>query len=103
VATGLGCGDLDMTAAQCITQADCSITLSSVNPGGKTDLNGTTPIDASGAFTGAAIKMGSAQRSGCVGMWDAATSTLTVTCGGTDATSTQYCSVALKRTGTTCP
>jgi hypothetical protein len=46
------------------------------------------------------VKLGSTARTGCTGKWDATTSHLVVTCGGTSTT--QSCTVTLTRTGLTC-
>jgi hypothetical protein len=104
--TGQGCGDLLKTAPQCIKagNATCNVILSSQGTGGSA-LNGTVDLDMSGAFTGGAIKEGTVNRTGCTGMWNPATSQLTVDCGGdpTQPGNTQACVATLTRTGNTCP
>ncbi len=100
VATGLGCGDLIAAAPQCITQTQCAITLSSSGTGGTKALNGDANLANDGSFTGAAIKEGSINRTGCVGTWDANTSKLTVDCGGVG--STQSCHAVLTRAALNC-
>ena len=101
IATGLGCGDLAPTAPQCIQQsAACRITLLSSGSAGAKALNGTADLAGDGSFTGAAIKEGTVNRTGCVGSWDAQTSTLTVDCGG--VASSQSCRAVLTRTSMNC-
>ena len=95
--SGQGCGNTSM-AADCITQNACTITLSS-NGGGS--LDGTASVAMDGSFTGAAITEGTGNRTGCVGMWNASTSTLTVDCGGVGTS--QSCRATLTRTSKTCP
>jgi hypothetical protein len=101
VLAGQGCGDLNASALQCITQSSCAITLTSTSPAGGQALNGTASLDVAGAFTSAAISEGTANRTGCVGTWSAATSTLTVDCGGVG--SSQSCRATLARTSMSCP
>ncbi len=98
--SGLGCGDLIAAAPQCITQTRCAITLSSSGTGGTKALNGDANLAMDGSFTGAAIKEGSINRTGCVGAWDANTSTLTVDCGGVGMG--QSCHAVLTRTAFNC-
>jgi hypothetical protein len=100
VATGLGCGDLAVTASQCIMQTACAITFSSSGSNGTKALNGDANLMSDGSFSGASIKEGNVNRTGCVGSWDANTSTLTVDCGGTGTT--QSCRAVLTRTATNC-
>jgi hypothetical protein len=77
--SGQGCGDLNASAPECI---------------------GTASLGADGSFSGAAITEGTGNRTGCVGTWNAATSTLTVDCGGVG--SSQSCRATLTRTSMTC-
>ena len=101
VETGLGCGDIAAGAPQCIQEsASCRITLVSNGSGGAKALNGSADLAGDGSFTGAAIKEGTVNRTGCVGSWNATTSTLTVDCGGV-ATS-QSCRAVLTRTSMNC-
>jgi hypothetical protein len=97
----MGCGDLAAGAPQCIVAggAACTIQLVSQGPAGSA-LNGTVDIDMSGDFASGAIKEGTVQRTGCTGTWTAATSQLTVDCGGMG--SSQSCIATLARTGSTC-
>lgn len=93
---GQGCGDTS-TAAVCITQNACTVTFA--NNGGS--LTGSASIAMDGSFTGAAITEGTGNRTGCVGMWNPSTSTLTVDCGGVGTS--QSCRATLARTSKTCP
>jgi hypothetical protein len=99
-----GCGTLNATAPQCIRQGmqgGCGINFRSVVPAGFAAINGNASLQSDGSFANAAlIEGGGASRTGCTGSWDAATSTMTVDCGGSG--STQSCIVALTRTGTVC-
>jgi hypothetical protein len=97
---GAGCGDLAASAPQCIQQNTCTITFGSSGSGGTKALNGDATLLIDGVFTGAAIKEGSVQRTGCTGTWNATTSTLTVDCGGVG--SSQSCIATLTRTSMTC-
>jgi hypothetical protein len=99
---GQGCGDLAPGASQCIVAggAVCQVQLLSQGPAGSA-LNGTVDLDMSGNFANGAVTEGTAQRTGCTGMWNAATSQLTVDCGGMG--SSQSCIATLTRTGNTCP
>jgi hypothetical protein len=95
-----GCGSsFNASATQCVRQAACGITFQS--NGSNKAINGDPALQSDGAFTGAALTEGSLMRTGCTGTWDAATSTMTVDCGGTG--SSQACVVSLMRTGAMCP
>jgi hypothetical protein len=101
---GQGCGDLAPTAPECIKQGNtpCQIVLvsgSAMSVAGA--LSGTVDIDMTGGFMGGAIKEGSVQRTGCTGVWNPATSQLTVDCGNVG--SPQSCIAILTRTGNVCP
>jgi hypothetical protein len=99
--SGAGCGDLDPTAPQCIKAgtATCDVQLVSQGTAGSA-LNATVSLDGNGDFTNGNVLEGTVQRSGCTGTWNAATSELTVDCGGIG--SSQSCIATLTRTGT-CP
>jgi hypothetical protein len=99
---GAGCGDLAAGAPQCILagSAVCQVQLLSQGPAGSA-LNGTVDLDMNGNFTNGAVQEGTAQRTGCTGMWNAATSQLIVDCGG--LMSSQSCVATLTRTGNACP
>jgi hypothetical protein len=97
---GQGCGDLNASAPECVVQSACGITFVSNSPGGVNGLNGTASLGADGSFTGAAITEGTGNRTGCTGTWNAATSTITVDCGGVG--SSQSCRATLTRTAMTC-
>jgi hypothetical protein len=101
---GQGCGDVTATAPQCIKQGNspCQIVLVSGSAGGIAGaLSGTVDIDVTGGFTDGAIKEGTVQRTGCVGVWNAATAALTVDCG--DVGTAQSCIATLTRTSSACP
>lgn len=99
---GLGCGDLNPTAPECVMLAQqiCAFQLESSTSGVLPAVNGSVILDSSGAFSNAALMFGTSQRTGCVGQWDAASQTLTLDCGGMG--STQSCVVTMVRTGTSC-
>jgi hypothetical protein len=102
--SGQGCGDLNASAPQCIkaTNMTCVAQFASTPSGGGTGaINGSASLMPAGSFDGAALVFGTAQRTGCTGTWNAATSTMTVDCGGMG--SSQSCVVTLVRTSTTCP
>jgi hypothetical protein len=100
---GQGCGDLDLTAQECIkaTPNECVYLLVSRAGITGSGVDGTVTVDAAGDFASGAVKLGSLQRSGCVGTWNAATSQLGVDCGGPNP-STQMCTATLTRTSMTC-
>jgi hypothetical protein len=97
-----GCGDLNPLANQCITEdvQGCSIQFVSQGSSNTAAINGDPILQSNGTFDNGALTEGSVGRTGCVGAWDEATSTMKVDCGGTG--STQSCVVALKRTGLRC-
>ena len=96
---GDGCGDL-ADATECV-QVDnaCGAQMKASGGGGARGVEASVSLDADGSFSGASVKLGSADRSGCTGTWDASASTLTIDCGGTG--SSQSCVVTLTRTSTT--
>jgi hypothetical protein len=96
-----GCGTtLNTSAPECIVQAGCNISLTSVVPAGPAALNGTASLQNDGSFSGAAITEGTGPRTGCTGTWASGTSALTVDCGGTN--SSQACVVVLTRKSAKC-
>lgn len=101
VVDGAGCGDLNPLAVECIVQTTCAIQLQSKVTAAGAGIDGDTTVQSDGSFAGAALKEGTANRTGCTGAWDAATSTMTVDCGGT--ASSQACEVSLARTALGCP
>jgi hypothetical protein len=96
-----GCGDLSITAPQCIQQdpLGCAVTFVSQGSSNTAAINGDATLQGR-SFTGAQLKEGTVDRSGCSGIWDATTATLTVDCGGTG--SVQSCIASLRRTGARC-
>jgi hypothetical protein len=99
---GQGCSDLNLVASECImlAQQQCAFQLVSPTTGSIPAVNGTVVLTVAGSFTGAMLKFGTVQRSGCVGQWDAPTQTLTLDCGGMGTS--QSCTVTLVRSSTTC-
>jgi hypothetical protein len=103
VIDGQGCGDLNALAPECIRGRGsmCDVSLQSQVPAGAAAaINGNASIQNDGSFSGAALTEGTGNRTGCVGSWNAATSTMTVDCGGMG--SSQSCVVALTRTKALC-
>jgi hypothetical protein len=102
---GLGCGDLNTSAPQCIagTIGLCSLHFKSVVQGGGTGaVNGGATLNMDGTFSGATIFFGSNMRTGCTGSWNSATQTMEVDCGGPRGSgTTQQCSVTMVRTSIT--
>jgi hypothetical protein len=100
---GQGCSNLNASAPQCIkgTAMVCTAHFVSVPPAGPGAVNGAAMLMSDGSFTGAMLIFGTQQRSGCVGTWNGATSTMTADCGGMG--SSQSCVVTMTRTSTLCP
>lgn len=97
-----GCGNtLSPTSPECIRQVGCSAAISfPLVAGAKPGIRGDATLQSDGSFVGAAITEGTLPRTGCTGTWDAATSTLTVDCGGKGTT--QSCVLSLTRIAATC-
>jgi hypothetical protein len=95
---GGGCGDLIAGAQQCIQASTtaCQVQFFSQGVAGPA-LNGTVNLDVSGDFANGFVSEGTAMRAGCTGTWNAATSQLTVDCGGIGTS--QSCVATLTRTG----
>ena len=103
VATGLGCGDINTSAPQCIasSSAPCGASfVSKVSGVGAGAVNGAANLQSDGHFSGAALVFGTIQRTGCSGTWDPQTSTMSITCGGVGGSA--GCVVSMVRSGT-CP
>jgi hypothetical protein len=103
-AQGQGCGDLDLTAPQCIKETMNFCTILFVSKPGTTGdgINGLAMVDMAGNFTGASLKEGSAMRTGCTGTYTTGfPTTMVVDCGGMGTS--QSCVVTLTRTGLICP
>ncbi len=96
-----GCGNLGITASQCIrNNGGCNYELrSNAASGGNAAIDGSFTLSANGTFDNAALQEGNANRTGCTGSWNATTSTMTIDCGGTNTT--QSCVATLLRTSTT--
>jgi hypothetical protein len=85
-----------------VRQTACAISFVSNGSGaGGNALNGNASLSGTGDFSGAAIREGTVQRTGCTGTWNGATSTLTVDCGGMGTS--QSCVATLVRTAAVCP
>lgn len=106
VSEGQGCGDLSLyySTSPCIRQGPaCVITFQSstlLADGGPATINGSAVLSADGTFANANLILGTQERTGCSGAWDPSTSTMTVDCGGMDAS--QSCVLALRRDLGTC-
>jgi hypothetical protein len=68
--------------------------------GGPSAINGEVQLQSDGSFENANLAVGTIPRMGCTGTWDSASSTVTVTCEGLDAS--QGCVLHLKRYASTC-
>ena len=114
VVTGLGCGNFNADAQQCIQMVTnggntnaCLVRFRSEQPSTVPAINGPNSgvdIQADGSFDNAALQEGnggSSMRTGCTGTWTQATQTRTVTCGGTGTS--QSCTVTMVRSSLTCP
>jgi len=113
VATGMGCGDFNALAKQCIVPAAggsvggsnaCLVRFNSEQPATIPAVNGPqlgVDIKADGSFDNANLRLGTNPRTGCVGSFDEGTQTMTVTCGGTGTS--QSCTITLVRSSVTCP
>jgi hypothetical protein len=101
IVDAIGCGDLSITAPQCIQQNSqaCAITFVSQDSTNTAAINGDATLQ-DRTFGGAQLKEGTVDRSGCTGVWDPTTSTLTVDCGGVGTA--QSCVVSLRRTAAHC-
>ncbi len=88
------CGDINTNAPQKIagTPSACFGHFVSVVDGGTGAVNGGVNLDSNGNFAGAKLYLGTNQRQPCTGTWNAATSTMTIACGGTG----DLCTVVLK-------
>jgi len=82
-----------------LAQQICAFQLVSAGGTGAA-VNGVVILQSDGSFSNAALTLGTAQRTGCTGQWDAANQTLTMDCGGMG--SSQSCIVTITRTGSTC-
>jgi hypothetical protein len=100
--SGLGCGDLNTKAPECIVLAQevCAFQLTS-SSGVIPAVNGTVVLASDGSFSNASLQFGTIQRTGCTGQWDAGSKTLTLDCGGTGTT--QSCVVTMVHSGAPCP
>jgi hypothetical protein len=112
VATGMGCGDFNSLAKQCVLPAAgspsganaCLVRFNSEQPMTIPAVNGPVngvDIKTDGSFDNAALKLGTIARSGCVGSFNEGTQTMTVTCGGTGTS--QSCTITMVRSSVPCP
>jgi hypothetical protein len=82
----------------CIKQSGCDLMITTSAQSSGPGVSGTSTIDPLGGFTNGAIKEGTTQRTGCLGVWDQTKSELTIACGGNPgcvAANTQCCSITL--------
>ena len=102
-ATGLGCGNLNTLASECILLAQeiCAFQLVSGATALPPAVNGLVMLQSDGSFSGADLQLGTTQRMGCLGQWAPGTQTLTIQCGGKGTS--QSCGVSMVRKGSTCP
>lgn len=112
VATGMGCGDFNSLAKQCVLPGSgsagsanaCLVRFNSEQPATIPAVNGPiggVDIKTDGTFDMAALKLGTINRTGCVGSFNESTQTMTVTCGGTGTS--QSCTITMVRSSVTCP
>ena len=113
VATGMGCGDFNSLAKQCVLPAPgsgasganaCLVRFNSEQPMTIPAVNGPqlgVDIKSDGTFDNAALRLGTMSRTGCIGSFNEGTQTMTVTCGGTGTS--QSCTITLVRSSLTCP
>jgi hypothetical protein len=101
VATGPGCGNIDVAATECLVGASdiCTARFFSPADAGAGAVSGLIKVAADGTFTNASLKLGSTAKTGCSGKFTASTSKIDFTCGAT----TELCTVTMQRTGTSCP
>ncbi len=101
--TGAGCGNLNVNAPECIGNvvSSCVAQFSSTMGAQLGAIVGSANLLADGSFSGAALQLGTNNRTGCTGTWDAGTGTLIVDCGGMGTS--QSCVVTLTRKSTSCP
>ena len=105
--TGTGCGDLNVSAKQCIVPASssnvCSIQFNSEQQFKPFAVNGPrmgVDLMPDGTFSGADLVTGSVNQVGCSGSWDAGSQTMTVLCAPPSAGTS--CTVTMVRTRSTC-
>lgn len=98
--SGSGCGALTTAVPICINQIKaCTVSITTDSSGANV-VSGQIDINADGSMTNATVQEAASTRTGCVGAWDAASSTLTIDCGGTGTS--QSCRVTLVRTAASC-
>ncbi len=100
---GAGCGAIDLTAPECITEDGVACEAVFVSTKGVADgraVDGTVSLEPNGDFTGGKLTVGGVMRSGCMGTWTQSTEEMTVSCGG--SMTSQSCTLFLTRTGP-CP
>jgi hypothetical protein len=105
---GGGCGNINVTAKQCIvhplpsgTSNACVIRFSSEQPVQPLAVNGPVggvDLQSDGTFNPVSLLLGSTNRSNCSGAWDEATHTMTVTCASGGG-----CVITMVKTSATCP
>jgi hypothetical protein len=104
--SGGGCGSVFGSTSPCIRQGQgsCHVAFQSSaaggGDGGPAAINGDVQLAPDGSFENGNLTVGTIPRMGCTGSWDSASSTMTVTCGGLDAS--DGCVMHLKRYASTC-
>ncbi len=108
VATGTGCGDINVTAKQCVAHPGavinpnlCLIRFNSeqvVHPLAVNGPLGGIDLKPNGTFDATDLLLGTTGRSNCTGVFNEATQTMTVTCASGGG-----CVVTMVRTSATCP
>ncbi|MEO8800574.1 MAG: hypothetical protein ABI551_21955 [Polyangiaceae bacterium] len=103
--SGFGCNDLSEQASECIADdgPDCHEQFltkkGGTGFGSGSGVSGEVVLDAAGDFPGVTLKLGTQNKDGCTGTWDAAGSTMTIVCGS----GALSCTIKLTRTCNVCP
>jgi hypothetical protein len=103
-AQGMGCGDLDVNATECIKETMDLCTILFVSAPGATGagINGLAIVDSMGDIASATLKEGTVTRTGCTGTYTPGNpSKMVVDCGGMGTS--QSCVVTLTRAALVCP
>lgn len=85
----------NMDSNLCVVQSGCIISIQGV-----TVTAPSIVVSGDGSFSGASVREGLSDRTGCTGSWDPKSLVLTVVCGGN--TGTQSCVLALTQSSPTC-
>jgi hypothetical protein len=104
--SGSGCGSIFGSLPPCVRDGPiaCDVVFQSSPAGGgdagPSAIHGEVQLQPDGSFDNANLTVGTIPRMQCTGAWDPASSTMTVTCGGLDAS--EGCVLRLKRYASTC-